>query len=74
MWSGFQAKKIKIHGEIEHKLSENQARPVHHPDPDQKINFEIFFKKWNPQLCLFTTWKDSLLHQHMSEKRGSSKL
>ena len=34
----------------------------------------FFFKTSNPQLCLFSTWKDSQLYEHMSEKRGESKL
>ena len=35
--------------------------------------FDFFFKKSNVTVCPITTWKDSLLRQHMSEKRGVSK-
>ena len=80
MWSGFQAKNVNTYGEFELDHAQNQAEPenqaglVPGPDPDQKKNVEIIFKKSNPQLCPFSTWKDSLLCQHMSEKSGVSKL
>ena len=40
----------------------------------QKKIVNFFFKKSNPALCPFTTRNLSLLRQHMSEKRGVSKI
>ena len=43
------------------------------PWPWPEKEFLFLFKISNPAQCLITTWKDSLLHQHLSEKRGVSK-
>ena len=51
MWSGFQAKKLNTHGELELEFAanraepENQAERVPGPDPDQKFKFKNFFSK-----------------------------
>ena len=61
MWSGFQAKNVNTYGEFELDHAQNQAEPenqaklVPGPDPNQYENFNFFFKKSNPSLCLFTT-------------------
>ena len=69
MWSGFQAKKLNACRKLElwNSDSENLAGLVPGPDSDQEPNFN-FFKKSNPQLCPFATWKDSLILQHKSKK------
>ena len=51
MWSGFQAKKLNICGELELDHAQNQAEPenqaglVPGPDTDQKENWNFFFQK-----------------------------
>ena len=51
--------KIWIHG----------FAPVPGSDPDQK-RIQFFFKTLNESLCQITTWKDRLLHKHVSEEIG----
>ena len=73
MWSDFHCQKLNTRRELDHAQNqaerENQAGLVPGPDPDPEENFEIFF-----ELCPFSTWKDSLLRRHISEKRGVSLL
>ena len=49
MGSGFQAKKLNTRGELELAANraepENQAGPVHGPDPQQNKNFKILFQE-----------------------------
>ena len=58
MWSGFQAKELKTHGEHELELaanraeSENQAELVPGPAPDKVKNVIILFQKIEPKPLL----------------------
>ena len=51
MWSGFQAKKLNTHGELELELAANRAEPENQadlvpvPDPEQKLNSNFLFQK-----------------------------
>ena len=56
MWSGFQAKKLNIRGELELAANwaepENQAEPVLRPDPDRSEKFPIFSQIIKPTTFL----------------------